>query len=532
MGVSEAQTANGTATTLEALMPVCLAGPFRKLDGFCWFVPIPTECSWASDTNEHPRRSFLGVWEDAEELGPPHEHHQAIATLGRGRYSVWKTGVLFSTSDNSDPNSNGRSYFLNVRTPISRNENYRRSETVRHVPSPLPRIEGELRLALIGAGNRGVAVARLLLKCASVKLVAVAESDPAARERLAGKLPGNARFVSQQSIADIAGDKTIDGVIIASPDMYHERQAVLCLNARKHVFLEKPLATTIWAAQNIARAWKHESNVLHMGFVLRHAPFFRQIKQELEAGSIGEIQTVHITEHLGLKHGASYWRRWHASARISGGLVAHKACHDIDVMLWLVGEKASRVASFGGSQYFARLSAPATHCHSCALATECMFFSPPDSPDTDGCVYGARKDIVDNQSVIIEFANGIRASYVLDMFGPGESRRSIRIVGLRGAIEGSVEEGVFSIDFNDGRIGRRVVIVGTAGLGHFGGDLETCAAFLNAVAGLRTDSHLDIEAAVQGVEIACAAEASRETGQVMDLEQLRASQAFHTPESR
>ena len=529
MSVSGTQPASVEATP-ETLMPVHLAGPFRNLDGFCWFCAIPSQCAWASDTNEQPKRCFLGVWEDAQELGPPHAHHQAIHTLGMGRYSVWKNGLFFSTSDNSDPNSNGRNYKLNIRSHSSPTENYRHSDAVHHVPSPLPHIQGGLRLALIGGGNRGVAVARLLLKCASVELVAVAEPDPAGREKLAARLPGNPRLVD--SVYDIANDVRIDGVIIASPDMYHEEHAVPCLLAGKHVFLEKPVATTLRAAQNIRRAWNPRRSVLHIGFVLRHAPFFQQIKRELDAGAIGHIQTVHITEHLSLKHGASYWRRWHSTARISGGLIAHKACHDIDVLLWLVGEKARRIASFGGSQYFARLPAPATHCRSCALARECIFFSPPDSPDTDGCVYGAGKDIVDNQSVIIEFANGIRASYVLDMFGPSESRRSIRIVGLHGTLEGSVEEGTFSIDFTDGRIGRRVVVDGTAGLGHFGGDLETCAVFLNAVARPGARSTGDIEVAVQGVEIACAAEASRATGQVIDMDELRASLPFDAQASR
>jgi pectate lyase len=43
-------------------------------------------------------------------MGPAHSFHQEIRESGRGRFSHWGTDLLFSTSDNSDPNTNGRSY--------------------------------------------------------------------------------------------------------------------------------------------------------------------------------------------------------------------------------------------------------------------------------------------------------------------------------------------------------------------------------------------------------------------------------------
>jgi len=52
------------------------------------------------------------VYEDEQPLGPPHSLHREIAEIGKGRYSHWKTqGIVFSTSDNSDPNTNGRRYW-------------------------------------------------------------------------------------------------------------------------------------------------------------------------------------------------------------------------------------------------------------------------------------------------------------------------------------------------------------------------------------------------------------------------------------
>jgi hypothetical protein len=62
------------------------------------------------DSNE---RSTLLLYEDDRLLGPPHSTHADVANLGMGRYSHWRNNgsvIIFSSSDNSDPNANARVY--------------------------------------------------------------------------------------------------------------------------------------------------------------------------------------------------------------------------------------------------------------------------------------------------------------------------------------------------------------------------------------------------------------------------------------
>jgi hypothetical protein len=67
---------------------------------------------FADDRNNEKQRSPIVLYEDDRALGPAHSTHTDIAALGEGRYSHWKTqGMVFSTSDNSDPNTNGRRYW-------------------------------------------------------------------------------------------------------------------------------------------------------------------------------------------------------------------------------------------------------------------------------------------------------------------------------------------------------------------------------------------------------------------------------------
>src|SRR5882762_3211654 len=90
---------------------IALRGPFQRLaSGFAYVVPAPSLVD-RSDTPEAPKRSTAYVCEGDLPLGPAHAPHGEIDTLGRGRFSHFSTyGFIFSTSDNSDPNKNGRTY--------------------------------------------------------------------------------------------------------------------------------------------------------------------------------------------------------------------------------------------------------------------------------------------------------------------------------------------------------------------------------------------------------------------------------------
>jgi hypothetical protein len=64
-----------------------------------------------ADSEDDNERSRVLIYEDDKPLGPPHSPHADIAGLGMGRFSHWRgQGFVFSSSDNSDPATNGRSY--------------------------------------------------------------------------------------------------------------------------------------------------------------------------------------------------------------------------------------------------------------------------------------------------------------------------------------------------------------------------------------------------------------------------------------
>ncbi len=86
-----------------------LERPFSKDNGWGWHVSMPQFAHLADDTSD-PYRSPLVLLEDGHPSPFAHALHDDICNIGRGRFSHWKSNLYFSSTDNSDPNANGRTY--------------------------------------------------------------------------------------------------------------------------------------------------------------------------------------------------------------------------------------------------------------------------------------------------------------------------------------------------------------------------------------------------------------------------------------
>ena len=93
----------------DASQVIPLKKPFHKEQGVAWQAVLYEYASTA-DNIEHPHRSELILLEDGKPLWFRHIPHDEIRKIGKGRYSHWEEGLIFSTTDNSDPNTNGRTY--------------------------------------------------------------------------------------------------------------------------------------------------------------------------------------------------------------------------------------------------------------------------------------------------------------------------------------------------------------------------------------------------------------------------------------
>lgn len=84
----------------------------RPEKGHAWIVTLPPEWAASSSDLKHLDRSRLRLIENGTPLGPGNATHAEIREEGKGAYSHWQTALYFSTSDNSDPRRNGRTYVV------------------------------------------------------------------------------------------------------------------------------------------------------------------------------------------------------------------------------------------------------------------------------------------------------------------------------------------------------------------------------------------------------------------------------------
>jgi hypothetical protein len=112
----------GAVLAVNSLYPSCPNGErirmpvqFVNNGGVSWVVSLPGLERVSDNAEETPYRSPLVICENNRPLGPAHAIHLDIRESGRGRFSHWGSDFVFSTSDNSDPNTNGRSYLV-IRT--------------------------------------------------------------------------------------------------------------------------------------------------------------------------------------------------------------------------------------------------------------------------------------------------------------------------------------------------------------------------------------------------------------------------------
>jgi predicted dehydrogenase len=403
-------------------------------------------------------------------------------------------------------------------------------------------------LLVVGAGQRGRAYARHAVRSGAGRVVAVAEPDPGRRDRFAREfgLPADRVF---DSWAELHGrERLADAAIVATQDRDHEEPAVLLAGQGYHLMLEKPMAPMAGPAARIAEAVQRAGILFAVCHVLRYTPYTDVVKGVLDSGRIGRVVSIQHLEPVGWWHHAHSFVRgpWRDTASSSPMLLA-KSCHDIDWLLYLAGQPARRVSSFGGLSHFRPAEKPAGAaevCLDCPVEPDCPYsakrlYFARLADDPDGwplsvvtpvateealvaalrsgpygrCVYNGDNDVVDHQVVTMELADGATVSFTMTAFTPYEQRKT-RIFGTHGYLEGDGAR-LRVVDFRTGAE-ELVEVAESTSADHSGGDRALVDAFLAAVA--TGDAGLirsDAATSLAGHRVVWAAEQARLTGTVV-----------------
>jgi predicted dehydrogenase len=159
----------------------------------------------------------------------------------------------------------------------------------------------KITVALIGCRNMGWANLRSMLKQPGVECVALCDIDDAVLNEKAAELEKmtGKKAKLYKDFRKVLDDKSIQAVIIGTPDHWHCLQTIYACEAGKDVYVEKPLANSIEECLLMVAATRKHKRVVQVGQWQRSAPHFDEAMQYATSGKVGKIRTVKSWAYMG-----------------------------------------------------------------------------------------------------------------------------------------------------------------------------------------------------------------------------------------
>ena len=443
-----------------------------------------------------------------------------------------------------------------------------------------PRAYEPVSIALLGAGARGeLNLATLARKHPDrMRFVAVAEADPKRRASFAERFQIPRKNVFDDYRALLDRPQLADGIVNALPCRLHHVSGTKALELGYQVFLEKPMALTPAECVDLVRTAERNERILMIAVQSRYNTIYQRMRKRLRRGELGRLMAIDCAENIGYWHFVmSYVRGIHRRADLSHSFMLAKGVHDVDLVAWLAGAPAVKVASFGRLSFFnsdnAPNGAPERCTDGCPVEGDCVFsalrqFVNPGRPaipwrllkgsslgaaidtvrnprlrtlaavisedirpdavmkllretDHGRCVFRADNDVVDHQTMSVEFENEVMASFQLNGFSL-TWERSLDLHGTRGELRSSDFSGrLEQRTYDPARFERQRVPY--HGIFHGGGDEKILLAFARAVArGFAGDPTFpSARSCLESHLIGFAAEEARNQGCVVDMTDFR-----------
>ena len=340
----------------------------------------------------------------------------------------------------------------------------------------------DLRIGVIGFGLRGRLAEHAHRPGDGSAVVALCDPSPGAGERFRERFGDD---VTVDTGIDRFLERDLDVVFVLSPDDLHYHHAHALLERDIAVYLEKPMAITTADCDALLALARRRSGRLYVGHNMRHMPFVREMKRQIDAGAIGTPKAAWC-RHFVSTGGDFYFSDWHAERRHTTSLLLQKGAHDIDVLHWLMGSYTRATTAVGGLMVYGdnpdRASAdrPAIPWRDRETLLDRW---PPATQDRLNPVI----DVEDVSMMLMTLENGTFASYQQCHFTP-DYWRNYTVIGDAGRIEnfGNGGEGT-TVRVFDRRTDRwapdeaTVVPIDPGDGGHGGADPAIVAEFLRYV---------------------------------------------------
>ena len=260
--------------------------------------------------------------------------------------------------------------------------------------------------ALIGVGNRGSFLLESVMRQGNARVAMICDLKPDRLDKAATMSAGSnpATTTDWKRVID---RKDIDAVFVATPPHLHAEMAIAALKAGKHVYCEKPIATTPADLKELVAVAKATKRVFVSGQQLRSMSQLKTAVELIHDGILGEVLMVKAQRHAAADldyNGSS--GDWYYNYAKSGGYLVEQSVHNLDACNWVVNQRPARASGFGGIQ---------------------LHKNQP-----------VGRDIYDHQLINYEYPNGVKMSFTQMVFHPRgmpAGNQFVNVFGSKGSAE-------------------------------------------------------------------------------------------------
>ncbi|HOK45410.1 MAG TPA: Gfo/Idh/MocA family oxidoreductase [Bryobacteraceae bacterium] len=268
----------------------------------------------------------------------------------------------------------------------------------------------KVSVGLIGAGNRGTYDASIVHADPRAQITAICDLFDDRIEAASAKMKLQKPAVYKDFEKALASD--LDAVIIATPPFEHPQMLEAAIQARKHVYCEKPMAVDYAGCKRVIAAGRKADpkKCVSTGFQQRYGPVYLEAYKRMKEGQVGEIVNAR-----------AFWiasdpfkrvpyddpkiervRNWFCYRELSGDIIVEQDCHNLDVLYWFLGATPIRAVGYGGRKVRTTM------------------------------------DILDHLSLTFEFPNGIHVNFEANQLSPpGFSNVGEEFTGTKGVLQTS-----------------------------------------------------------------------------------------------
>lgn len=199
-----------------------------------------------------------------------------------------------------------------------------------------------VKVGIIGVGTFGINVLKTFSQLERqnlCKLVSICDIN----EKLLEERIKEFKVKGYTDYKEMLEKEDIDGVAIVTPDPFHKEPAIFAADLKKHIFVEKPMDTTIEGCLEMIEAAERNNILLQVDFHKRFDPFHKEIKKDIKEGKIGKVEYgyAHMEDKIVVP------RDWFPNWAGKSSPVWFLGVHFFDLIRWIIGSNGKNVYATG-----------------------------------------------------------------------------------------------------------------------------------------------------------------------------------------